>query len=316
MKKVKIYRLIWILGLILIIGLIIFMIVQFALSYGEDKSLYIYNCQMDDDYVSLCASTSESSIEENNLVSTYKCHGNKCPEIESIINMKEQIIILHYEDGSRVLFDAQKGKVINEEYKDYYVLVDDEYQVTGYVIQTSNNTYGLMNKEGKVVSNTDYDEIGNIDPVIFNDYNDQYITALKNDKYGVIDITTGNIIVDFNYDELHINGTAIINVKDGLLYPIDKEGNDILNNGYSYIYGCNDIYVVAKNKELNIVDNNENILNQSPIAIYEEYNYNDSNTFNNIDTYQLENIIYIVLKNGDEYIEYQYNTDTQELTMI
>ena len=316
MKKIKISRLVWIIGLVLIAGLIIFMIVQFALSYGEDKSLYIYNCQMDDDYESLCTSTSETSFEESDLVSTYTCHGNTCPNIESIINMTEQIIVLQYEDGSRVLYDAKNGKVINEEYKNYYVLVDDEYQVTGYVIQTKDNTYGLMNKEGKAIGITDYEEIGHIDPVIFNDYNNQYITALKNNKYGVIEIATGNVIVDFNYDELHINGNAIIKVQDGLLYPIDRNGNNILNNGYSYIYGYDNLYVTIKDKQLNILDSEENTLNPSPIAIYEDYDYTDPYTFNNISTYQLENIIYILLKNGDVYVEYQYNIDTQELTKI
>ena len=316
MKKISIYRIIWVLGIVLILIVILFMFIQYKMTNKKDQLLYIYTCQVDEGYESLCTTTEKNNIEEDKIISTYNCRGDGCPTIESIINNEEQIIILIYEDESRVLFDVQNNKVISEKYKDYYIMIDNNQQIIVYVVQTQDDNYQLINQEGKLITNEEYKKIGYIDKNVFNDYNDQYITAIKNDKYGVIEIATGNVIVDFKYDELHINGTAIISVKDNLLYLIDREGNNLFTNGYSYIYGLDDIYVTIKNKELNIIDNEETILNDTPVTIYDDYVYNDSSTFHNISVYKLENYIYINITNGDEYIEYEYDITTQELKKV
>lgn len=324
-KKINIYRLIWIIGIILIITIVIYLVAKYIINLNQNLPLYIYRCQASTetvngdlnatDYDTICSTTDQTIFEEKQLISTYHCRGNSCPNIESVLNMESEIITLLYPDESRALFDAKNGNIISEAYKDYFIMINNDSQIIGYVVQTQDDTFGIMDKYGKVITDINYEQIGYIDKTIFNDYNDSYITAIKDGKYGIINITTGDIYIDFKYDELHINGNAIINVKEGLLYPIDQNGNNLLNNGYSYIFGYDNFYVTIKDKQLNILDSEENTLNLDPITIYDDYVYNDSMTFGNISIYQSENIIYINLKNNEEYTEYQYNIDTKELTM-
>ena len=196
------------------------------------------------------------------------------------------------------------------------IKIDDEEKINGslnllYVSEYDGTVATLL--VGFIMPNWDIHEIEDIQ-VADEDYNDIYITAVKDGLYGVINITTGKIIIDFKYNELHISGSAILTVQDNLLYPISTDEKYLLVNGYNYIYGYDNIYVVIKDKKLNILDNNEKTLIITPIEISEDYLYNDPTTHANIQTYQSENIIHILIKKDNEYIEYQYNIEDHKLT--
>lgn len=318
MRKLKIWRIVWVSGIFLILIVILIAVVEYKVKFEHTNqgniSLYIYHCTSEDNHNSLCTTTNQNNIGENQLISTYTCNGNSCPTLGSILSIQNQIITLVNQDKSLILYDAKNNKTINSGSLEYHILTKSDHNILGYVVKNNDNKYGLIASDGSTLTEPIYDKLGSLNENTLEDYNDTHITAVKDGLYGVIDITTGKIIIDFKYNELHISGSAILTVQDNLLYPISTDEKYLLVNGYNYIYGYDNIYVVIKDKKLNILDNNEKNLIITPIEISEDYLYNDPTTHANIQTYQSENIIHILIKKDNEYIEYQYNINDHKLT--
>ena len=318
MRKLKIWRIVWVSGIFLILIVILIAVIEYKVKFEHTNqgniSLYIYHCTSQDNYNSLCATTNQNNIGENQLISTYTCNENNCPTLGTVLSVQNQIITLINQDKSITLFDAKNNQIISSGYQEYYILTKKDESILGYVVKNNENKYGIINAQGDALTEIIYDKIGNINENKITDYNENYIIVVKDGLYGVINITTGEIIIDFKYNELHINGTAILTVQNNLLYPISVEEKYLLVNGYNYIYGYDNLYIVIKDKKLNILDNNEKTLIITPVEIYEDYLYNDPTTYSTIQTYQEENIIYILVKKDNEYIEYQYNIDNHKLS--
>ena len=76
------------------------------------------------------------------------------------------------------------------------------------------------------------------------------------------------------------------------------------------------VYVVIRDKKLDIINvNEESILNNS-ILVINDYVYDDSSTYGNIYVSGADDFIYISLANNDDYISYEFNLSTKELKKI
>ena len=87
------------------------------------------------------------------------------------------------------------------------------------------------------------------------DIKNNKITASENGKYGVIDLSNGNTIIDFKYDNIYLGPNNYYVVKQNeSYYLIDKDGNKIIDKGYEMIFAFDKVLVVCENDEIKILD--------------------------------------------------------------
>lgn len=147
---------------------------------------------------------------------------------------------------------------------------DAEDMLNALLKGDKNSRYGLLNKKGKLVIPTRYDEI-------FIDENSQWYypflqtdSANKHDaddffhdekvspmigKYGIVD-TAGRMIVEPRFDAAPVYGDAMFRITiDGQYGFIDQTGNTIILPQYDYATSFHEGYaVVTKNGKSSIID--------------------------------------------------------------
>ena len=133
-----------------------------------------------------------------------------------------------------------KGELINNNEYD----TASDYNANGYAIVSKNDTYGIINSNGKEVIKLSYNNIINIDDdiskLLINKYNKKlFLYQEENEKYGIINID-GSIESKAIYDDIEYITTE---------YPIIK-----VNYG-----GDRLLYNLATNKELPINITTEDI---------------------------------------------------------
>lgn len=149
------------------------------------------------------------------------------------------------------------------------------------------NLYGLIDLNGKKITDTIYEEITNVE------YKEGYLKVKKNGKYGVIN-SLGKTIIQPKYDEIASDGFYNSNIKysaSGFILRIKTD------NGYKYGYANNqgkvliepmydeldrineienenDIYLIYANKgKYGLIKNKKQLLNEN----FDEIEY-DSNS--------------------------------------
>jgi hypothetical protein len=198
------------------------------------------------------------------------------------------------ENDPWTLFDDQ-GNIIKEGFEAIRI---GEYRNGAAVFQKSENTYGLLNLSGDVISlfyNNDKMHFGDCrdglikkkdknglfglvdisgDWVISPDYdfidasgnsyfNDGLCPVGKNEKKGYID-RNGNLSIDYKFDNAYdfLNGAAIVKL-DSLIGVIDKNGDWIaepIYEAYSYRYGGTDLIGLKKDGKIGFIDSKGNVV--------------------------------------------------------
>lgn len=147
----------------------------------------------------------------------------KYDEIKALIGIKNVAITI--KDGKEGIINNIGAEIVPNEYEKVSA-IGEKYE-NGFIVKNAEGKYGVISSNGQKVLDTKYDEIksvyGNNMYVVkeksalkivnkektylenaFEDVkqiNLNYITAKKNAKYGIIDIT-GQIKVDYKYDDL------------------------------------------------------------------------------------------------------------------
>lgn len=202
--------------------------------------------------------------------SNYETENNE-NEIE-ILNSKNEKILTNYEEISPFILK-------NESFDVPY-----EKSVLKY---KENDKYGIINYEGKKITEAIYDDMQSIL------YKEGCLIVKQNEKYGVINIK-GKKIVDICYDSITVDGYYsketkykkagfIIGIKEEENYKygyIDFSGNKILKVEYDRVNRITEIndeegiyLITSKNKKLGINKNNKKIVDN----IYENIIYNNQN---------------------------------------
>lgn len=107
--------------------------------------------------------------------------------------------------------------------KDFSNYIEYEKSV---LIYKKDNTYGLIDYNGKIILQNTYSSIENLQPTVGK------FLVVKNNKYGVIDLK-GNIIVDAEYDNIVSDGYYTKKdeyKKSG--FVVSKKTNDGMKYGY------------------------------------------------------------------------------------
>ena len=212
MKKINWWKLVWILGVYIILGLILYLVIEYKVkweSLDTNKYLYFYDCDS-----KLCTSTTK--VGEYYSRYTFK---------------KNSPYIISYDEETAIINDNDKYLVYN--YKDDKVIINNydwyeylSYNDKTYFMMKGNNKFGIIDNQGNVVVNNEYDNIvieGNM-------------LKVSNDSlYGLLD-NEFNIYLDVEYQYVDVNEENIIIEKD------NKYNHGIFVNGFYIIFGSYNIF--------------------------------------------------------------------------
>lgn len=261
----------------------------------EDTSLAVINIY--DDFTFAKAENKEDIDSTKSIIRTYNCKKDDCMVYvsNSFNTLYDNRFVILNEMEKVFIYDFSLDKVVSNLYDEFVSVYEDYYVVK------SEAKYGLITKSGVEVVSADYDLLD------FDKKYESYIKVLKDDLYGVLDLDNGNLVIDTKYKDINICDTKYFSIlKDGLWYVIDKNEN-VLTNGYEYVFGFNKGYIALKDNSLQFLKYNKEIeesLNENVIYLYENSEF---------DIKKNSSYISIEVNNGEEKNKYQYNISRNNL---
>ena len=283
MKKINWWKLVWVLGIYIILGLILYLVIEYKVkweSLDTNKYLYFYDCDSN-----LCTSTTK--------VGSYYSRYTYKKDSPYIVNYDEETAIIN-DNGKYLVYDYKNDKVVSDSYDWYEYLY---YNDGVYFIVKSNNKTGIIDEQGSMIVNNIYDSIvlsGNM-------------LKVRNDNlYGLLDSDFNNYL-DIEYQYVEVNGENIIIEKDNK-YSLLSLSKEVMGSDYLYISKVDDsnYLVIDKDNKIDIVNNK---LESNLIMIIDGHlDYSDSS---NIDTLNIrfeDNVmLFDVLSSDSEGITYKYD---------
>ena len=289
MKKINWWKLVWILGIYIILGIILYLVIEYKVkweSIDTNKYLYFYDCDN-----KLCTSTTK--VDSYYSRYTYKKNS------PYVVNYNEDTVIINDND-KYLVYDYKNDKVVNDSYDWYEYL---SYNDTVYLIVKDNNKMGIIDEDGKAIVNNVYDSIVPLGKML----------KVRNDNlYGLLD-NDFNSYLDIEYQYVSVNGENVIIEKDNT-YSLLSFSKEVIGSDYLYITRADDnnYLVIDKENKIDIVNNK---LESNLIMIIDGYlDYSDTN---NIDTLNIrfeDNImLFDVLSSDKEGITYRYDIAGKKL---
>ena len=283
MKKINWWKLVWVLGVYIILGLILYLVIEYKVkweSLDTNKYLYFYDCES-----KLCTSTTK--------VGSYYSRYTYKKDSPYIVNYDDETTIIN-DNGKYLVYDYKNDKVVSDSYDWYEYLY---YNDGVYFIVKSNNKTGIIDEQGSMIVNNIYDSIvlsGNM-------------LKVRNDNlYGLLDSDFNNYL-DIEYQYVEVNGENIIIEKDNK-YSLLSLSKEVMGSDYLYISKVDDsnYLVIDKDNKIDIVNNK---LESNLIMIIDGHlDYSDSS---NIDTLNIrfeDNVmLFDVLSSDSEGITYKYD---------
>ena len=155
---------------------------------------------------------------------------------EIIFNEYSQNFIVSNDDKYGII--SKEGKTIVEPKYQYITIIN--YSPLLYSAKMSNK-YGIIDKNGDIVINIEYDKIGYSEKtnltqpalIIENLKNNETgLVVAKNNKYGIVSLSTGKIIIDCSLDKIYTK----ISSSNEKTYYVEIENTEIeLNEYINYI---------------------------------------------------------------------------------
>ncbi len=308
-----------------------------------DGTVYLSECQIDGKHVDevygrrkniatkadacdVVHDSDEDTLQfyvDKELISVYECDHDKCDlyDVTNYNSCYDMIAII--EDGdNKYLYNYQAIQNLLDPFREVIpVMSKDRY--LGFIAQDKKTEkYGYIDTRGTVKLEFDYDRLGliinqKLNERTFNLDEDKIVVA-KNDKYGVINLSTGQKILDLKYDDAYLGTSDNYVVKDGKkYYLIDKDGKKILDKGYDMIFAFKNVLIVSEDEKLKIVDYEGNKLVDKEIDLYMTYKMEPiGNVFGYNAKQNINEITISVDKSevdGYETKEYIYHIDTKTL---
>lgn len=174
------------------------------------------------------------------------------PEFTKIERINEiqgdDIYFIAYKNG-------QAGLMRNNKCLTNYEFESIEYNLSNNLfIAQRNSKKGVIDTNGDIIVNTEYDELS---------FGGEYINATKNNELTILDLK-GNEIK--NSDIVSLTKTKDENYyiaidKDNLYTVLDENKNNLLSNKYDYIeYLGDEHFIVSQGKKSGIIDSENNVL--------------------------------------------------------
>ena len=232
-------------------------------------------------------------------------------EIESL-EYKEGTLIIK-QNGKYGIIDINGKQIIKPEYdkveSDEYYTSENDYMEAGFIVQNKTEAgyrYGYINKEGKKILETQYNEINRIVEIKSN--KDIYLLVSKNGKYGVL--KNEQEIISKIYEEIEYNkqNELFIVQKDSKQGVISLEGKEILPIEYDYIL-LTGSKITAKRGESTEIYNKKGDKERTQYEnSIETANENYTITMDNEERFGVANKDgQTLIKNQYQYIEYAFD---------
>lgn len=294
MKSSNLWRIIWIVGIYLLLGIILYLVILYKVEWEYkdlNSYLYLYDCGND-----LCTST----IPQNNYYSKILCDDDVCPYIVDIIG--DNLILKN--NNKSWLYNYNDNKIVNDKYFDYRYIGNDMYIVADQLSDQSIMN-GVINKNGEVLVPFKYDYIDN--------YKNDFISYVKNNLYGIVS-NDGLIDTQPIYEDVVlINDKIFAGMKDNIyhLYSYNDINNENANK-YNYVYAYDDIIFVVNNKKIDILDSNLNSTLLMKIDTF--YEYTTEKERGSLKIFVEDGYInFKVFLSENNYTVYKYNIKSKKL---
>lgn len=291
MKKSK--KIIIIVVLILVV-LVIGIYTAYYIFKNKDKKDTNYYYKVDNNSIML--------LSNDKIVNFYNCNG-ECSVYENyFVNGR-----LLLNDNEKIyLYDLVKGSKLSQEYDKLYFVKDDS--TVKYFVVNNGSLYGVMDLNGNVTVNLNYEELGSIkeDAVSNFDVANDLISAKSNGLYGVVSLSNGKGVIDFQYDDIKISSGKIGAKTQDKWYLIGLDNRKISKLAFDeIILGENRSLVRDKNTIYFIDSSDGNILSEKLVLNKDDV----------ILKFEVE-VLYIVNTDSGKQVKYIYNEDANRFDKI
>lgn len=291
MKKSK--KIIIIVVLILVV-LVIGIYTAYYIFKNKDKKDTNYYYKVDNNSIML--------LSNDKIVNFYNCNG-ECSVYENyFVNGR----LLLNDNGKIYLYDLVKGSKLSQEYDKLYFVKDDS--TVKYFVVNNGSLYGVMDLNGNVTVNLNYEELGSIkeDAVSNFDVANDLISAKSNGLYGVVSLSSGKGVIDFQYDDIKISSGKIGAKTQDKWYLIGLDNRKISKLAFDeIILGENRSLVRDKNTIYFIDSSDGNILSEKLVLDKDDV----------ILKFEVE-VLYIVNNDSGKQVKYIYNEDANRFDKI
>lgn len=291
MKKSK--KIIIIVVLILAV-LVIGIYTAYYIFKNKDKKDTNYYYKVDNNSIML--------LSNDKIVNFYNCNG-ECSVYENyFVNGR----LLLNDNGKIYLYDLVKGSKLSQEYDKLYFVKDDS--TVKYFVVNNGSLYGVMDLNGNVTVNLNYEELGSIkeDAVSNFDVANDLISAKSNGLYGVVSLSNGKGVIDFQYDDIKISSGKIGAKTQDKWYLIGLDNRKISKLAFDeIILGENRSLVRDKNTIYFIDSSDGNILSEKLVLNKDDV----------ILKFEVE-VLYIVNNDSGKQVKYIYNEDANRFDKI
>lgn len=213
-------------------------------------------------------------------LSEYKCNDDLC-----MVNAAQQgfqysndnpDIVMIYDGNYKILYNIRKGTIINTYGSNSIWLssnaVASEIEGTYIYIQAKDSEkYGIIDVNGNVIKNFVLDKppfVNFVYPTTLRySIENNMLVNIQNGKYGIIEITSDKIIIDYIYDDLDLINKTCFKAKINNKWHVYNISSNqkLIEEGFDNIYyNSDDILIVEKDNTLYIRNyDNKNITNET-----------------------------------------------------
>ena len=284
--------------------IIIVVLILVVLVGGIYTAYYIFKNKdkKDTNYYYKVDNNSIMLLSNDKIVNFYNCNG-ECSVYENyFVNGR----ILLNDNGNIYLYDLVKGSKLSQEYDKIYFVKDDN--TVKYFVVNNGSLYGVMDLSGNVTVNLNYEELGSIkeDTVSNFDVTNDLISAKSNGLYGVVSLSNGKGVIDFQYDDIKISSGKIGAKTQDKWYLIGLDNRKISKLAFDeIILGENRSLVRDKNTIYFISSSDGNILSEKLVLDKDDV----------ILKFEVE-VLYIVNTDSGKQVKYIYNEDANRFDKI
>ena len=284
--------------------IIIVVLILVVLVIGIYTAYYIFKNKdkKDTNYYYKVDNNSIMLLSNDKIVNFYNCNG-ECSVYENyFVNGR----LLLNDNGKIYLYDLVKGSKLSQEYDKLYFVKDDS--TVKYFVVNNGSLYGVMDLNGNVTVNLNYEELGSIkeDAVSNFDVANDLISAKSNGLYGVVSLSNGKGVIDFQYDDIKISSGKIGAKTQDKWYLIGLDNRKISKLAFDeIILGENRSLVRDKNTIYFIDSSDGNILSEKLVLDKDDV----------ILKFEVE-VLYIVNNDSGKQVKYIYNEDANRFDKI
>ena len=289
LKGINFWHLLWLLGVYAILIVILIMIIEYKVKWeSKDFStyLYFYNCSNN-----LCTTSNPVA----NYYSSVKCNDNDCPYIKEREN---NLVILSLNEKDYV-YDYYHDNIINNDYISY------KFVSGGYIVKNDQDKYGIIDREGKPLTEIKYNKIIS--------YRDKIFAYLENSKAGISKIDNGINIKPTYEDAIIISDKYYAYLEEGYYYiaAFDTE-LPVLDERFDYIYVTDNAILTVRDKKINILDSS--LSSKLLLKIDSYYSYKTERERNSLNAYRVNDLLYFSVATAEnQIVNYTYDIKNGKL---